>query len=64
VLALYEHSVLVQGCCWGINSFDQFGVELGKKMASNISIGGGKAPSGAGAEGIGKLIGYIQAHRR
>ncbi len=64
LLALYEHSVLVQGSCWGINSFDQFGVELGKKMASNISIGSDKAPSGPGADGIAKLIGYIRSHRK
>jgi glucose-6-phosphate isomerase len=29
--------VFVQGCVWGINSFDQWGVELGKKLAQNIS---------------------------
>lgn len=33
LLALYEHKVFVQGVIWGINSFDQFGVELGKKLA-------------------------------
>ncbi len=33
LLALYEHSVFVQGTVWGMNSFDQFGVELGKKLA-------------------------------
>ena len=37
LIALYEHSVFVQGCVWGINSFDQWGVELGKKLAQNIS---------------------------
>ncbi len=36
LIALYEHKVLVQGHIWNINSFDQFGVELGKKMANNI----------------------------
>ncbi|MGC9343563.1 MAG: glucose-6-phosphate isomerase, partial [Bacteroidales bacterium] len=34
--ALYEHSVFVQGVIWGINSFDQMGVELGKILAKNI----------------------------
>jgi glucose-6-phosphate isomerase len=29
--------VFVQGCVWGINSFDQWGVELGKKLAQKIS---------------------------
>jgi len=36
LLALYEHKVFCQGILWGINSFDQFGVELGKKLASEI----------------------------
>jgi glucose-6-phosphate isomerase len=63
ILALYEHSVLVQGTVWGINSFDQFGVELGKKLAGGISIAGGKAPVGDGAEGFAKLIAYVNAKR-
>lgn len=37
LVALYEHSVFVQGAIWGINSFDQWGVEFGKKVASGIS---------------------------
>lgn len=37
LLALYEHKVFVQGWIWGINSFDQFGVELGKEMAHRLS---------------------------
>lgn len=36
LVALYEHKVFVQGAIWNINSFDQFGVELGKKMALDI----------------------------
>jgi glucose-6-phosphate isomerase len=36
LIALYEHKVFVQGVLWGINSFDQWGVELGKVMAKNI----------------------------
>jgi len=36
LIALYEHKVFVQGVIWGINSFDQFGVELGKKLAGTI----------------------------
>lgn len=34
--ALYEHKVFVQGAIWNLNSFDQWGVELGKKLATNI----------------------------
>jgi glucose-6-phosphate isomerase len=36
LIALYEHKIFVQGAIWRINSFDQFGVELGKKLASVI----------------------------
>lgn len=36
LVALYEHKVFVQGAIWGINSFDQWGVELGKKLAQRI----------------------------
>jgi glucose-6-phosphate isomerase len=36
LIALYEHSVFVQGKIWEINSFDQWGVELGKQLASKI----------------------------
>ena len=37
LLALYEHKIFVQGCIWNINSFDQWGVELGKELAKNIT---------------------------
>ena len=36
LLALYEHKVFVQGVVWGINSFDQWGVELGKQLAGRL----------------------------
>jgi glucose-6-phosphate isomerase len=36
LVALYEHRVFVQGSIWNINSFDQWGVELGKKMANEL----------------------------
>jgi glucose-6-phosphate isomerase len=36
LVALYEHSVFTQGTVWGINSFDQWGVELGKVLAKRI----------------------------
>ena len=35
-MATYEHKVLTQGVIWGINSFDQWGVELGKSLALRI----------------------------
>jgi glucose-6-phosphate isomerase len=36
LVALYEHKVFVQGTIWGVNSFDQWGVELGKVLANRI----------------------------
>ena len=37
LLALYEHRTAVQGFVWGLNSFDQWGVELGKVLATRIA---------------------------
>ena len=47
LIALYEHVVFVQGVVWGLNSFDQWGVELGKVMASQIvpALMGTSAPT-------------------
>ncbi len=39
LVALYEHKVFVQGIIWNINSFDQFGVELGKDLANKLEKG-------------------------
>ena len=36
LVALYEHSVFVQGAIWNIDSFDQWGVELGKQLAKKV----------------------------
>ena len=36
LIALYEHRVFTSGAVWGINSFDQWGVELGKALASDL----------------------------
>ena len=47
LVALYEHEVLVQGAVWGINSFDQYGVEHGKTLADAIEQD--LAGSGSGA---------------
>ncbi|EIJ42337.1 glucose-6-phosphate isomerase [Beggiatoa alba B18LD] len=38
LIALYEHKTFVQSVCWGINAFDQWGVELGKQVASKFLI--------------------------
>ena len=46
--ALYEHKVFVQGVIWNVNSFDQWGVELGKVLAGKIlSELSGQAEAGA-----------------
>jgi glucose-6-phosphate isomerase len=46
LIALYEHKVFTQGVIWGINSFDQWGVELGKKLAEQL-IPAVQDPAGA-----------------
>jgi glucose-6-phosphate isomerase len=48
LVALYEHKIFVQGTIWGINSFDQWGVELGKALAKDIygAIKAGDASQG------------------
>jgi glucose-6-phosphate isomerase len=55
LVALYEHIVFVQGTVWGINSFDQWGVELGKVMAQRI------IPTLTGAEIPGDIDGSTRA---
>jgi glucose-6-phosphate isomerase len=64
LIALYEHSVFVQGCVWGINSFDQWGVELGKKLAQKISqqITQG-VPSGDQDASTSQLLQWYLKHR-
>ena len=39
LVALYEHKVFVEGVVWGIDSFDQWGVELGKRLAKEMTEG-------------------------
>ena len=46
LLALYEHKIFTQGVLWRINSFDQWGVELGKQLASSIENEINGAPVG------------------
>ena len=57
LIALYEHKVFTQGVIWGINSFDQWGVELGKRLAGEL-IGSVRDPVGqpAVAPGVQRLI--------
>ena len=48
LVALYEHRVLTEGVLWGIDSFDQWGVELGKELATRLAedLTSGAAPAG------------------
>ncbi len=46
LLALFEHKTYTQGVIWGINSFDQWGVELGKNLADAILSELDGAPAG------------------
>ncbi len=57
LIALYEHKVFVQGVIWGINSFDQFGVELGKRLADSVSgaVSGSAEYAGENGSTIGLL---------
>ncbi|MEQ9562747.1 MAG: glucose-6-phosphate isomerase [Woeseiaceae bacterium] len=48
LIALYEHKVFVEGVIWGINSFDQWGVELGKRLAAGLGKKGSANPSTIG----------------
>jgi glucose-6-phosphate isomerase len=49
LIACYEHKVFTQGVIWGVNSFDQWGVELGKVLATRIAAELG-VPGGSGVE--------------
>ena len=65
LVALYEHITFVQGIVWGINSFDQWGVELGKKLAMEIApaISGDDEALAAQDASTKGLIEYYRAHR-
>ena len=59
LLAIYEHKVFVQATVWGINAFDQFGVELGKTIAGQIlpAVRGASVPLHASTQ---HLLGVIR----
>jgi glucose-6-phosphate isomerase len=65
LIALYEHKVFTQGVVWGVNSFDQWGVELGKKLTDKLAPAV-KDPSGghAVAPGVGKIIAQLTAWKQ
>ncbi len=65
LVALYEHKVFVQSAIWGINAFDQWGVELGKEMGKEVyqRLTGQLDSSAADASTQG-LIEHFRAHHR
>ncbi|MGO3152726.1 MAG: glucose-6-phosphate isomerase [Galactobacter sp.] len=65
LIALYEHITFTQGTIWGINSFDQWGVELGKQLALQIApaIEGDEAAAAEQDASTRALLDYYNAHR-
>ena len=64
LIALYEHKVFVEGVIWGINSFDQYGVELGKRLAHAASdAASGTEPYAGENHSTRGLISKIQDYR-
>jgi glucose-6-phosphate isomerase len=65
LIALYEHSVFTQGTIWGIDSFDQWGVELGKALAERIvrEIEAGGTTAGAHDSSTTALLQRYLSHR-
>ncbi|KQQ65880.1 glucose-6-phosphate isomerase [Microbacterium sp. Leaf320] len=66
LIALYEHITFTQGTIWGINSFDQWGVELGKQLAMQIApaIGGDESAIEAQDASTRALLEYYRANRK
>ncbi|MDQ1128059.1 glucose-6-phosphate isomerase [Microbacterium sp. SORGH_AS_0888] len=65
LIALYEHITFTQGTVWGINSFDQWGVELGKQLALQIApaIEGDEAAAAQQDASTRALLAYYRRHR-
>ncbi|MCC4249926.1 MULTISPECIES: glucose-6-phosphate isomerase [Microbacterium] len=65
LIALYEHITFTQGTIWGINSFDQWGVELGKQLALQIApaIEGDDDALASQDASTAALLSYYRAHR-
>ncbi|WP_313565938.1 glucose-6-phosphate isomerase [Mobilicoccus sp.] len=65
LIALYEHITFVQGIVWGIDSFDQWGVELGKQLATRITpaVAGDAEALEAQDPSTRALISYYREHR-
>ncbi|KAJ8303334.1 hypothetical protein KUTeg_019730 [Tegillarca granosa] len=64
LIAMYEHKIFVQGTIWDINSYDQWGVELGKQLAKVIQPElRGRDPVSSHDSSTNGLINYIKAHK-
>ena len=64
LIAMYEHKIFTQGVIWDINSFDQWGVELGKQLAKIIQPElRGPDPVDTHDASTNGLIGFIKANR-
>ncbi len=63
LIALYEHKVFVQSVVWGINAFDQWGVELGKKLADSLAPSIETPMSSDADASLRGLLGYVSAWR-
>ncbi|WKG08949.1 glucose-6-phosphate isomerase [Nocardia sp. PE-7] len=66
LIALYEHQVFVEGIIWGVDSFDQWGVELGKQQALALMplLSGPEKPDSVGDSSTDELIEWYRTHRR
>ncbi|MCY7399578.1 MAG: glucose-6-phosphate isomerase [Nocardioides sp.] len=66
LIALYEHITFVQGAVWGVDSFDQWGVELGKQLAQQLrpAVSGDADVTARQDPSTQSLIGYYQEFRR
>jgi glucose-6-phosphate isomerase len=65
LIAAYEHKIFVQGAIWDINSYDQWGVELGKQLAKTIEAElQGSAKITSHDSSTNNLINYIKEHRK
>ena len=64
IVALYEHRVFVEGVLLGLNSFDQWGVELGKELATALEPVIAGTQSAADKDGSTRgLVDYVQRHQ-
>ena len=65
LIALYEHITFVEGVVWGIDSFDQWGVELGKQLASQLgpAVAGDQSVIDAQDSSTKALLEYYRSHR-